>query len=292
MLALYRSRRPADALAAFERARDGLAGELGVDPSPDLRRLHERILREDPDLDLRGRAAPRLPAARAGRRGRVRRRLPRDPASGRARGRDQGGASRAREPPGLRPAVRPRGADRRAPRAPARRAALRLLARAGRRVPGDALPARRQRRGPARGRSARAVARRVDHGADRVGARGGAPAGRRAPRREARQRPAGRGGQRLPHGLRGRARRRVTGAIDGHDDARNAGVPVARADPARAGEPSVRRLRAGDRRVRDADGRASRSPSPRSRRCSTGTLTMRSHRCERSDRTCLRRSTR
>jgi serine/threonine protein kinase/ABC-type glycerol-3-phosphate transport system substrate-binding protein len=54
MLALYRSRRPADALAAFERARDGLAHELGVDPAPDLRRLHERILREDPDLDLEG----------------------------------------------------------------------------------------------------------------------------------------------------------------------------------------------------------------------------------------------
>ncbi len=31
-----------------------LARELGVDPSPDLRRLHERILREDPDLDLEG----------------------------------------------------------------------------------------------------------------------------------------------------------------------------------------------------------------------------------------------
>ena len=54
MLALYRSRRPADALAAFERSRDVLTRELGVDPSPDLRRLHERILREDPDLDLEG----------------------------------------------------------------------------------------------------------------------------------------------------------------------------------------------------------------------------------------------
>ena len=54
MLALYRSRRPADALAAFERAREGLARDLGVDPSPELRRLHERILREDPDLDLEG----------------------------------------------------------------------------------------------------------------------------------------------------------------------------------------------------------------------------------------------
>ena len=54
MLALYRSRRPADALAAFERARDGLSRELGVDPSPELRHMHERILREDPDLDLEG----------------------------------------------------------------------------------------------------------------------------------------------------------------------------------------------------------------------------------------------
>ncbi|HEX5902960.1 MAG TPA: BTAD domain-containing putative transcriptional regulator, partial [Actinomycetota bacterium] len=54
ILALYRSRRPADALGAFERAKDALARELGVDPSPDLRRLHERILREDPELDLEG----------------------------------------------------------------------------------------------------------------------------------------------------------------------------------------------------------------------------------------------
>jgi serine/threonine protein kinase/ABC-type glycerol-3-phosphate transport system substrate-binding protein len=54
MLALYRARRPADALGAFERAREELARELGVDPSADLRRLHERILREDPDLDLEG----------------------------------------------------------------------------------------------------------------------------------------------------------------------------------------------------------------------------------------------
>jgi DNA-binding SARP family transcriptional activator/ABC-type glycerol-3-phosphate transport system substrate-binding protein len=54
MVALYRSRRPADALGAYERAKDALSQELGVDPSPDLRRLHERILREDPELDLEG----------------------------------------------------------------------------------------------------------------------------------------------------------------------------------------------------------------------------------------------
>ena len=54
MLALYRSDRQGEALAAFERARTILAEELGIDPSPELRSLHERILRQDPDLDLKG----------------------------------------------------------------------------------------------------------------------------------------------------------------------------------------------------------------------------------------------
>jgi WD40 repeat protein/serine/threonine protein kinase len=54
MLALYRSARPADALGAYERARAVLAEELGVDPSTQLQRLHERILRQDPELELEG----------------------------------------------------------------------------------------------------------------------------------------------------------------------------------------------------------------------------------------------
>ncbi|WP_169949187.1 BTAD domain-containing putative transcriptional regulator [Microbispora sp. H11081] len=50
MLALYRSGRQAEALEVFRRARDLLNAQLGIEPGPMLRRLHEAMLRGDEDL--------------------------------------------------------------------------------------------------------------------------------------------------------------------------------------------------------------------------------------------------
>ena len=50
MLALYHSGRQAEALSTYERARGVLSTELGTDPSEQLQRLHEQILRRDPAL--------------------------------------------------------------------------------------------------------------------------------------------------------------------------------------------------------------------------------------------------
>ncbi|HJQ43995.1 MAG TPA: BTAD domain-containing putative transcriptional regulator [Jatrophihabitantaceae bacterium] len=50
ILALYRSGRQADALAALRMARDRLATDLGVDPGPGLRALEMRVLEQDPTL--------------------------------------------------------------------------------------------------------------------------------------------------------------------------------------------------------------------------------------------------
>ena len=51
MLALYRSERQADALAAGRRARAWLDRELGVQPGPQLRQLEEDILRQSATLE-------------------------------------------------------------------------------------------------------------------------------------------------------------------------------------------------------------------------------------------------
>jgi DNA-binding SARP family transcriptional activator len=172
MLALYRSRRPADALAAYERAREGLAPELGVDPSPDLRRLHERILREDPDLDLEGEPLRGYRLLEQVGEGRVRRRLSRDPAAGRPRGGGQGRAPELANHPDF-----VRRFDHEA----------QVVARLEHphvvplydywREPDAAYLVMRYLRGgsvegPARGRARRPVARRGHHGAGRVRPRG------------------------------------------------------------------------------------------------------------------------
>jgi len=48
MIALVRGGRQADALAVYDRLRQTLARELGIDPSAALQNLHTRILRADP----------------------------------------------------------------------------------------------------------------------------------------------------------------------------------------------------------------------------------------------------
>jgi branched-chain amino acid transport system substrate-binding protein len=68
MLALYRAGRQAEALEAYSHARRTLADELGLEPGPELRRLQQAILDQDPSLELprtRGRARTRPPRRRA-----------------------------------------------------------------------------------------------------------------------------------------------------------------------------------------------------------------------------------
>jgi tetratricopeptide (TPR) repeat protein len=57
MLALYRSGRQAEALAAYQRLRRHLDDELGLAPGPDVTALQSAILRQNPGLDAPARAA-------------------------------------------------------------------------------------------------------------------------------------------------------------------------------------------------------------------------------------------
>ena len=82
LLALYRSGRQTDALAAYQALREQLSDEVGVDPGPALRRLHAQLLQQDPALDW---SPPRTSAVGGG--------IAPDPA-GAAGGSPAGGAAR------------------------------------------------------------------------------------------------------------------------------------------------------------------------------------------------------
>jgi predicted ATPase/DNA-binding SARP family transcriptional activator len=66
ILALYRGGRQSEALAQYDDVRRQLADELGLDPGPQLRQLHQRILEQDRSLLAEPLATqPRAPAAPA-----------------------------------------------------------------------------------------------------------------------------------------------------------------------------------------------------------------------------------
>lgn len=52
IVALYRSGRQGDALGAYRQARERLVAGLGVEPGPQLRELHQRVLDQDPALGV------------------------------------------------------------------------------------------------------------------------------------------------------------------------------------------------------------------------------------------------
>ena len=52
MLALYRSGRQADALAAYRHGRAAMVEQLGIEPYPAMQELEQAILSQDPALDL------------------------------------------------------------------------------------------------------------------------------------------------------------------------------------------------------------------------------------------------
>jgi len=66
MLALYRSGRQGDALAAYRGGRAVLRDELGLEPGPGLRALERRILAQDPSLDAPAGPSPATAATGPG----------------------------------------------------------------------------------------------------------------------------------------------------------------------------------------------------------------------------------
>ncbi len=71
LLALHRSGRQSEALAAYRRFRDLLADELGLEPSPRLKELERRILRHDQTLEYQPVRASPAPGVRYVRNGDV-----------------------------------------------------------------------------------------------------------------------------------------------------------------------------------------------------------------------------
>ena len=250
MLALYRSGRQAEALEAYRRARERLVDEVGIEPGPDLQRLHAAMLRQDASLDAppRPELPPELaitspmfgreaelgsPAGGVGaRHGRHRlgdrRQRPAgqrpNPAGGRAGGRGARASAASCS-------TAPRGAEACTARRRARRCSSRRRRRTAARAPAAsrALPhhARRRRAPRCRADPARPARRRRGRGhreAPRAGERGGSArrTQRRAPGRGASHRRrmgtrAGgtiREGRGAPHG--GRARRSPARRIAAH----------------------------------------------------------------------------
>ncbi|MCW3842487.1 AfsR/SARP family transcriptional regulator [Micromonospora yasonensis] len=65
MVALYRSERRTVALETYQRLRQSLRNQVGIDPSPGLKRLHQDVLQDAPSLLSPDGVAPATPALAA-----------------------------------------------------------------------------------------------------------------------------------------------------------------------------------------------------------------------------------